>query len=110
MNVLEPPVLVFNRYLIEIQKQGSQKRLEQTPQFLEVDPGLLRLCVFGYDKPVVQPISYAILPIDSFLTRAIFFSVMNPSFSLGNRLYRQYLVIHSRIRPQELEPLVGLGE
>ena len=36
------------------------------------------------------------LPIASFLTKAIFFSVINPAFSFGNRLYKSYLVMHSK--------------
>ena len=48
---------------------------------------LLSAC-FDSTTHSCNPISYAIFPMDSFLTSAIFFSVIKPSFSFGNLLYK----------------------
>jgi hypothetical protein len=86
MNVLEPPVLVFNRYLIEIQKRAPRNASNRHPSFLK----LTRVCfVSAYLDMINQLCSPSRTScLSTRFDEGYFLLIMNPSFSLGNRLYR----------------------
>ena len=97
---IPPKVHNMNLYKRAFVHRSYTKR----PNFENIQPNFFKLVLIFFSSALreminhlCRPISYAIFPIASFLTIAIFFSVMNPSFSFGKRRYNKYLVTHSKI-------------